>query len=208
MMAQLFVCRGNDELPRWREAFPQARRVDPSQARAQAGHGDRVWVMSHLDDWSTLVAALSQRGAILSVLSYMPNSREAFQALDAGARGYAHALSPPELLRQVELVTANQGIWVPAELMAQVVGGTFKALGGESRLQEDALALLTSRERAVALAVAEGQTNKEVARRLDITERTVKAHLGAIFRKLEVRDRLQLILRISRQEARVTDPGQ
>lgn len=207
-MTQLFVCRDRDEIPRWREAFPESHRVEPSQARAQVVHGDKVWVMSNLDDWSTLVATLSQRGAILSVLSYAPNSVEAFRALDAGARGYAHALSPPELLRQVELVTANHGIWVPAELMAQVVGGTFKALGGESRLQKDALALLTGRERAVALAVAEGQTNKEVARRLDITERTVKAHLGAIFRKLGVRDRLQLILRISRQDARVTDPGQ
>ncbi|MEQ6918087.1 response regulator transcription factor [Halomonas aquatica] len=164
--------------------------------------------MSNLEGWTSLVTTLSQRGAILRVLSYTPNSAEAFQALDAGARGYAHALSPAPLLQQVELVTANQGIWVPAELLAQVVGGAFKALGGESRLQEDALALLTERERAVALAVAEGQTNKEVARRLDITERTVKAHLGAIFRKLGVRDRLQMILRISRQDARVTDPGQ
>lgn len=207
-MAQFFVCQGGDDHPRWRGAFPQASRVDPGQARAQVAAGDIAWVMSNLEDWSSLVTTLSQRGAILSVLSYAPNSVEAFQALNAGARGYAHALSPPELLRQAELVTSNQGIWVPAELMAQVVGGTFKALGGESRLQEDVLAVLTLRERAVALAVAQGQTNKEVARHLDITERTVKAHLGAIFRKLGVRDRLQLILRISRQEARVTDPDQ
>jgi DNA-binding NarL/FixJ family response regulator len=208
MMAQLFVCQGGDAIPRWREAFPQARRVAPAEARAQVVHGDRVWVMSNLEGWPALVTALNQRGAILNVLSYTPGSVEAFQALDAGARGYAHALSPMALLQQMELVTANQGIWVPAELMAQVVGGTFKALGGESRLQENTLAVLTERERAVALAVAEGQTNKEVARRLDITERTVKAHLGAVFRKLGVRDRLQLILKISRQDARVTDPGQ
>lgn len=206
-MAHLFVCQGRDEIPRWREAFPQARLVSPQQARAWAGRGDRVWVMSNLAGWSALVSSFSGRGAILAVLSYAPNSLEAFQALNAGARGYAHALSPVELLRQVEVVITNQGIWVWPELLTQVVGGTFKALGGESRLQEETLALLTGRERAVALAVAEGHSNKAVARRLDITERTVKAHLGAVFRKLGVRDRMQLILRLSHQEASVSDPG-
>lgn len=202
-MAQLFVCHSHGEIPRWREAFPEASRIDPHQARTQVAHEDRVWVMSNLEGWAGLVATLSGRGAILNVLSYVPTSREAFQALDAGARGYAHALSPPELLRQVELVTSHQGIWVPPDLMARVVGGTFRALGGEASLDEGALCVLTERERAVALAVARGESNKEVARRLDITERTVKAHLGAVFRKLGVRDRLQLILRLSHQEASV-----
>lgn len=206
-MAHLFVCQGRDEIPRWCEAFPQARLVTPQQARAWTSRGDRVWVMSNLENWPALVSGLSGRGAILAVLSYAPNSLEAFQALSAGARGYAHALSPAELLRQVEVVITNQGIWVWPELLTQVVGGTFKALGGESRLQEETLALLTGRERAVALAVAEGHSNKEVARRLDITERTVKAHLGAVFRKLGVRDRMQLILRLSHQDVSLSEPG-
>jgi DNA-binding CsgD family transcriptional regulator len=46
----------------------------------------------------------------------------------------------------------------------------------------------------VAEEVARGATNKEAARRLGITERTVKAHLGAVFAKLGVRDRLHLAL--------------
>jgi DNA-binding NarL/FixJ family response regulator len=53
---------------------------------------------------------------------------------------------------------------------------------------------LTEREREVARAVASGASNKEIARRLGITERSVKAHTGAIFEKLGVRDRLQLSL--------------
>lgn len=202
-MARLFVYQGKDDIPRWREAFPEAWIVSPEQARAQAGAGDRVWVMTQVPDWPRLVSELARRGATLCVLSYAPDSREAFQALEAGARGYAHALSPPPLLRQMEVVTNNQGIWVPPELLAQVVGGAFRALGGQAALHADTLAPLTERERAVALAVADGHTNKEVARRLGITERTVKAHLGAVFRKLGVRDRLQLILRLSHQDASV-----
>jgi DNA-binding NarL/FixJ family response regulator len=48
----------------------------------------------------------------------------------------------------------------------------------------------------VADEVVQGRTNKEIAVTLGITERTVKAHLGAIFAKLGVRDRLQLALRL------------
>lgn len=199
-MTQLFVCHGRDEIPRWRRAFDEALCVSPEQARACSGAGDGVWVMSDIEHWPSLVTQLSGRGAIVSVLSYAPDSREALRALDAGARGYAHALSPPELLRQVALVTRHQGIWVPPELLAQVMGGAYRALGGVSRQQDEQLSVLTERERDVALAVAQGQSNKEVARRLEITERTVKAHLAATFRKLGVRDRLQLTLRLGQRE--------
>ena len=56
---------------------------------------------------------------------------------------------------------------------------------------------LTARELMVAEQVAHGASNREIAQRLEITERTVKAHLSAIFEKLEVRDRVQLALRMN-----------
>ena len=108
---------------------------------------------------------------------------------------------------QLLMVVSNQGIWVGQELLAKVIGGTFRTLTQRteysSHAQGNHLALLTERERGVALAVARGATNKEVARQLDITERTVKAHLSAIFRKLSVRDRLQLMLKLSSASERV-----
>ncbi|MCH8282968.1 MAG: helix-turn-helix transcriptional regulator, partial [Chloroflexi bacterium] len=85
----------------------------------------------------------------------------------------------------------------------KVIGAAFTSLGGRESLPVDSLTILTERERAVALAVAEGRSNKEVARLLDITERTVKAHLGAAFRKLGVRDRMQLVLKLSRQDEKI-----
>lgn len=199
MNRHLFVCQGENVIPRWTEAFPNARQCTPQQARAQASQGDHVWVLSDLDEWMGLVTTLAQRGALVVALSYRPDVNQAFQALDAGARGYAHALSAPALLTQVALVTANQGLWVWPELLQQVVGTTFRLLGGGARMNEGALAGLTARERDVALAVAAGKSNKEVARQLDITERTVKAHLGAVFRKLHIRDRMQLVLTLSGQ---------
>ncbi|MEC9484146.1 MAG: response regulator transcription factor [Halomonas sp.] len=204
MKRHLFVCQSDNVVPRWQEAFPGARICTPSQARAQASADDHVWVIAEGPDWIGLVSTLVQRGATLVVLSYQPDINQALQALNGGARGYAHALSSPAILARVALVTANEGLWVWPELLQQVVGSSFRRLGGGTRSSESVLACLTARERDVALAVAEGRSNKEVARQLDITERTVKAHLGAIFRKLHVRDRMQLILMLSGQEAGVT----
>ena len=134
-------------------------------------------------------------------MSYTPDDRQALTALDLGARGYVHTLAASEVLNQVALVVTNKGVWVGQELLTKVLAGSFKAL--QQRVEPDRyqhseyLALLSERERCVALAVARGATNKEVARQLDITERTVKAHMSAIFKKLAVRDRLQLILKLA-----------
>lgn len=199
MNRHLFVCQGDNVVPRWTEAFPSARLCTPQQARAQASREDHVWVLADVEDWAGLVTILAQRGAMVVVLSYRPDANQAFQALDAGAKGYAHALSAPALLTQIALVTSNQGLWVWPELLQQVVGTTFRLLGSGARANDSVLAGLTARERDVALAVAAGKSNKEVARQLDITERTVKAHLGAVFRKLHIRDRMQLVLSLSGQ---------
>jgi DNA-binding NarL/FixJ family response regulator len=67
------------------------------------------------------------------------------------------------------------------------------------RAAADRLSMLTRREQEVARAVANGSSNKEVARQLGITERTVKAHIGAVFQKLNARDRLHLALIVNGQ---------
>ncbi|WP_340162863.1 LuxR C-terminal-related transcriptional regulator [Billgrantia tianxiuensis] len=202
-MAVLFISQKRADIPRLRSAFPDLRQVGPEQARRIAKRGDQAWLMTDHAEWPALAAALASQGATIVVMSLTPSEAEALQALQAGARGYLHALSPPELLAQAALVTGNQGVWVPAELLSKVIGAAFTTLGGRENLPVDSLAMLTERERAVALAVAEGRSNKEVARLLDITERTVKAHLGAIFRKLGVRDRMQLVLRLAKQDENV-----
>jgi DNA-binding NarL/FixJ family response regulator len=56
------------------------------------------------------------------------------------------------------------------------------------------LVYLTEREREIAALVGSGGTNKQIARQLDISERTVKAHLTEVFRKLGIADRLKLAL--------------
>lgn len=200
MEKTLFVVRGDETLPRWQAAFPDGERGTVEQARSSIAAGDLVWVSERVDEWPTLVRQWSQRGAAVVVLSYRPSQAQGLEALEAGARGYVHALANVEVLRQAATVVTHQGLWVGPELLSRVVGSSFRAMGGAPRASREWLERLTERERVVALAVADGQSNKEVARRLEISDRTVKSHLSAIFRKLEVRDRMQLVLRLSQSE--------
>lgn len=59
---------------------------------------------------------------------------------------------------------------------------------------QDAIAGLTHRENEIALLVAQGESNKNIAYKLAITERTVKAHLTEIFKKMQVADRVKVAL--------------
>lgn len=208
-MKHWFITTDGSLKARWKKAFPDMIVSKPDVFVSKLQPNDVVWLSTMVEGWSELIGIVTAKGAIVVVLSYSPDDREALRSLDLGARGYVHTLAAPELLKQVALVVTNQGVWVGQELLAKVLGGSFKALqqryqGGEYQHSEY-LDLLTERERGVALAVARGSTNKEVARQLDITERTVKAHLSAIFKKLIVRDRLQLILKLAPVVERVPE---
>jgi two-component system NarL family response regulator len=132
------------------------------------------------------------------VTSHHPAEREGLAAFRAGARGYCHRdLDPALLLKAVEVVQKGE-IWAGRALVARLV----EALGarpGRARRSDAGTRLgpLTRRERDIAGLVASGAANKEIASRLAVTERTVKAHLTAIFRKLGLTDRLRLALYVN-----------
>lgn len=118
-------------------------------------------------------------------------------ALAAGAAGYCNGHAAPEVLRQVATVVENGGIWVGRGLMQRLLTATAR-LAPVGGVDEQAWrAPLTPREQETAVLLAKGASNKEIARQLDITERTVKAHVGAMLEKLGARDRLQLSLIIN-----------
>jgi DNA-binding NarL/FixJ family response regulator len=86
-------------------------------------------------------------------------------------------------------------VWIGRALVARIVdelGGAAVAPNGH--LSGASVSSLTSREREIAALVAAGGANKEIASQLGVSERTVKAHLTAAFRKLGVTDRLRLAL--------------
>lgn len=200
-MTNWFVVADGDLKSRWRAAFPDAQTVQVHKIDGQVSAGDTAWVTTSSDTWPVLTERLVAAQATVVVLSYAPSDREALLALDMGARGYVHTLAAAEVLKQVAVVVTNQGVWVGQELLSKVLSGSLKALQKNTPADELAgnmsLDLLSERERKVALAVMSGASNKEISRQLDITERTVKAHLSTIYKKLAVRDRLQLTLKLA-----------
>ncbi len=122
-----------------------------------------------------------------------PNDDKGLDALQAGCAGYCHLYCHPEQLKQIVQVLAAGELWVGRNLMLRLLTAVQKQLPARNT---EAFATLTEREQSVAELVVEGLANKEIAERLAITVRTVKAHLTTIFTKLEVRDRLQLVAKL------------
>jgi len=93
-------------------------------------------------------------------------------------------------LEQAISTIQNDAVWLYPEMMQELI-----LLGSNSAVSnEDVLASLSPRERDVAKEIEKGLSNKEIASALGITERTVKAHLSAVYEKLEVSDRLALAM--------------
>lgn len=123
-----------------------------------------------------------------------PKDEDAFALLARGARGYCHVAAAPAQLRLVASTVKNGGFWLPASLMRRVMISAGSLVAQISTRKSVSLDDLTKRERQVAQAVADGLSNREIAERLSISERTVKARLTSVFQKMDVRDRVQLAL--------------
>jgi len=115
-----------------------------------------------------------------------------------GVHGFlSHTITSTLLLKAVHAVHDGE-TWVPRQLITRLIGEFARDssagihtlnFAGNSSIEH-----LTPREMQVAEMVHRGGNNKLIARELDISERTVKAHLSAIFRKLDIENRLHLAL--------------
>jgi DNA-binding NarL/FixJ family response regulator len=102
-------------------------------------------------------------------------------------------------------------VWVGRKticrLLEELISRTESRAKDSPPLEEVYLRHLTPRERQIALLVGSGASNKDISDRLNITERTVKAHLTAIFHKLQITDRLRLGLFVAAQNhAKAANP--
>ena len=204
----LFLCHHGRMLPRWAEAFRTGKAGKPqtAPAKSEAAKVNLVWL--RLKQGVSLSVQIEGLGLRFGqtpcvVLSDQPTDEEALAAFAAGARGYCNTHATAQLLVQISSVVLQGGLWIGEPLMQRLISATSRiqaASGGEGG--EEWSNNLTDREKEVASTVAKGASNKEIANVLGITERTVKAHITAIFEKLQVRDRLQLSLIVNRLTSR------
>jgi len=129
-------------------------------------------------------------GAQVLVLTSYSDGERIVAALDAGAVGY--------LLKDADADDVLDGIRAVSRGESPLHPRAARALLGARRPTgvqgPDAVAGLTPREREVLGLVAAGLANKQIARRLGISDRTVKAHLTSVFARLGVEDRTQAAL--------------
>jgi two-component system nitrate/nitrite response regulator NarL len=112
------------------------------------------------------------------------------KALQNGARGYLlKDMEPDDLIRALNDIVAGQTVVAPelAIVLAKAVSGEAQQAPPTHR----ALAELTPRELEILCHLAEGQSNKVIARNLGISDGTVKLHVKAILRKLDVHSRVE-----------------
>ena len=196
-MPPIFLSNDARRRDSWCEAFPDL--IVSRQENIPPGEG-LVWLL--LPAGQQVAATISRlrkvlAGRSLIVLADEPAEDEAMAALSAGASGYCNSHAAPQVLRQVATVVENGGVWIGQSLMQRFLAASARLLP-EPAVEKNAWRVsLTPREQEVATELAKGASNKEIARQLDITERTVKAHVGATLEKLGARDRLQLSLIIS-----------
>lgn len=154
------------------------------------------------------------RIVLLNAPGYQHSDQEDLGLLKAGIRGFCTTdMEPTLILKVLDAVTQGQ-VWVRSSFVpilidelskqSRVAVDTPSGTSGKTMdmptpdtASVDPLALLTPREREIATMVGEGDCNKRIAQRLQISEQTVKAHLTVIFRKLNVTDRIHLALRVA-----------
>lgn len=134
-----------------------------------------------------------QTSVIVLTASEIPS--DAVAAIRKGARAVVFKRFAVDTLMEAIRTVADGNVWLPSSLQSHMV----------AQLRRPAANTLSSREEEVVRCVALGMRNSEVARQLSISEETVKTHLNRIFRKLGVRDRVELVLYATRVGIAVRD---
>ena len=201
----LLACTEHNILSRWSNALADTKNIIVSanlnQLRNKLHNLGGVTVILH----STLAGIKSDNNiykllhdfpnAGFLVLADAPNEFQGVELVRNGALGYANTYIKPDVLHEAVKVIELGELWVSKRLLEWLVNhchvvehhkneiGTYMALDS-----------LTKSEKHVIEHLAEGSKNKEIANKLNITERTVKAHLTSIYSKTGVKDRLHLAL--------------
>jgi DNA-binding NarL/FixJ family response regulator len=140
---------------------------------------------------ATRLIAERHPGVRVVILTSFTDQKGILAALDAGADGYLMKdAEPDELFRGIRAAAAGESPLAPA---AATVLIEERRWGGPAEM--------TDREREVLALLAEGLPNKLIARRLEISEKTVKTHLTSIYRRIGVDSRTEAVLWAQRRPA-------
>lgn len=152
-------------------------------------------LMHHVDDFNkdindAMILLLKNNPHVSAIaLSNQPNELQGCQYLQNGYKSYLHTLSNQTILHSAIESVSTGNIYVYPKLMQFLVSQIPNNLQPKKSLEH-----LTPKELEVLQLVSQGFSNAKIATELDIAEVTVKKHIGVLFDKLQVKDRLSLAL--------------
>ncbi|TQS26728.1 response regulator transcription factor [Microbispora sp. KK1-11] len=139
------------------------------------------------------------------VLTMYDNDESLFTAMRAGARGYlVKGAEQEQIVRAVRAVVLGEVVFGTGVAERALAYFAAAPVGGRAARP---LPELTDREIEVLRLVADGLNNAEIARRLFLSEKTIRNHISSIFGKLQVDDRAQAIVRARRVGLGSPEPG-
>lgn len=203
-MSRILLCSSNENIrAKWFAALKMTHKLHqaslPDEARVILKNYPMDIVLLHrsMIDTDTMSAMCLQKAdsCKLFLLSDRPNDEEGLRFLQMGGMGYANTYIAPGRLRVAVQVIESGSVWVGQHLMQKLIERTVRNEGDSRQQAVDPIFKdLSKREYQIAALVAEGLGNPAIAEQLDITERTVKAHLGHIYSKTNIKGRLNLAL--------------
>lgn len=137
--------------------------------------------------------------ARIIILTSLISDEIEWNLFKTGIRGCCRSDIETEQLKIIVESVQRGELWLRRALSWHLLNELVAITREKNKMKQaisDLLANLTRREYEIAALVGNGDSNKQIARRLDITESTVKAHLSEVFRKLEIADRLKLALMV------------
>jgi DNA-binding NarL/FixJ family response regulator len=133
-------------------------------------------------------------GMRLIVIGPEDNDKLIMDLIIAGARAYLDLKASPRIVRQAIEVVTSGSIWAPRRLLSQLID---RLIGFSDTSLVNDPPRLTDRERQVLELILTASSNREIAHKLGIEERTVQAHVGRLMRKTGADNRIELLMRAS-----------
>lgn len=135
------------------------------------------------------------------ILTTFDDDAYLFEALQAGAGGFLLKNCPPDdLVAAIRTVSQGHALLAP-EVTQRVIARSTE----RTRAVHPGLDVLTGRESAVLVSMAQGGSNAEIAKAMFVSEATVKSHVSHVLSKLGVRDRVQAVI-VAHQSGLMDDP--
>jgi len=126
----------------------------------------------------------------IAILTTVDDENDLIDALQCGAQGFLlKGMQPDELVTALQDI--NEGKTVVAPDLTPILAKVVQGHAPDRNPEPDPFSELTPRETEILGLLAEGQSNKVIARNLDISDGTVKLHVKAILRKLNIHSRVE-----------------